>query len=352
MSVRDLMPMPAPPLPKATIGRVKLAGVARSRLSRSRWGIVTWEALADFKAGVRNGLGRYQAVGGATHQQLRLAESLEYVDRVFTDYVEYAALDSQDLDDARVLEVGPGDSPGVAVRFLAAGARSVVCLDRFRTRRDAEQQRTILRAIVEALPAAERARLEGIVGGDGELDRSSDRMTFIEGVAIEDAADTFPPRSFDVIVSRAVLEHVQDPVRSLEVMDQLLAPGGVQVHKVDLRDHGVFTGRGMHPLTFLTIPELAFVQTRRSRGGVNRARRSDYAAALRRLGYDSRIWITHVTGKADELLPHREQLEPSEAAPALTLVEALGPRLARRFRELPTDDLIVEGIFVVAKKCR
>ena len=308
---------------------------------------MTWEAFADSKAGMRNSLGRYQAVGGATHRELQLSESLEYVDRVFADYVEYAALDAQALDNARVLEVGPGDSPGVAIKFLAAGAKSVVCLDRFRTRRDLEQQRAIVGAIVEALPVNERARVEGIIG---DLERNSDRLAFIEGIAIEDAADKFPPHSFDIIVSRAVLEHVKDPVRSLEVADQLLAPGGVQVHKVDLRDHGVFTGRGLHPLTFLTIPEFAFALTRRHRGGVNRARRETYAVTLQRLGYDSRIWTTHITGKADELIPHREQLEPADAVPALTLVEALRPRLARRFRTLPADDLIVDGIFFVARK--
>jgi SAM-dependent methyltransferase len=334
----------------ATIDRVSLAGAARSRVTRSRWGIVSWEALADVKAGLRNGLGRYQAIGGATHHELQLEQSFDYVDRVFADYVEYGALGPHDLEDARVLEVGPGDSPAVAVRFLAAGAKSVVGLDRFRTRRDPEQQRAILGAIVGALPVAERARLEGIVDDGGTLDRHSTRLGFVEGVAIEDAADWFLPRSFDIIVSRAVLEHVNDPVRSLEVMDTLLAPGGVQVHKIDLRDHGVFTGRGLHPLTFLTVPEFAFHLTRRYRGGINRARRNVYAGTLRRLGYDSRMWVTHVIGRADELVPHREQLETSDAASAQPIVDAVRRRLTRRFRALPDADLIVDGIFVVARK--
>jgi SAM-dependent methyltransferase len=329
---------------------VSFAGAAQSRVTRSRWGIVGWEALADVKAGLRNRLGRYQAVGGATHRELQLEESFDYVDLVFADYLEYGALDPHELDDVRILEVGPGDSPAVAVRFLAAGAKSVVCLDRFRTRRDPEQQRTILGAIVGALPAAERARLDGLVRADGALEPHNTRLGFIEGVPIEDAADKFPPQSFGVIVSRAVLEHVKDPVRSLEVMDKLLAPGGVQLHKVDLRDHGVFTGRGLHPLTFLTIPEVAFSLTRRYRGGINRARRNVYADTLRRLGYDSRIWITHVIGRAEELRPHREQLEASDAASSQRIVEEVRRRLAPRFRALPDEDLIVDGIFVVARK--
>jgi hypothetical protein len=69
--------------------------------TRSRWGVVAWETLADVKAGVRSGLGRYQAVGGATHQELQLGESLEYVSRVYDDYVEYGALGPSNLNDAR-----------------------------------------------------------------------------------------------------------------------------------------------------------------------------------------------------------------------------------------------------------
>jgi hypothetical protein len=35
------------------------------------------------------------------------------------------------LQDKRVLEIGPGGNAGVALKFLLAGAKQVVCLDKF-----------------------------------------------------------------------------------------------------------------------------------------------------------------------------------------------------------------------------
>lgn len=328
---------------------MSLADAARSRVGRSPWGIVAWEILADTKAGLRNQLGRHTTESGATHCEMTLAGSLGYVDQVFTDYLEYGGL-GRDLQGMRVLEVGPGDSPAVALRFLAAGAERVVCVDRFRIQRDPRQQQEILRAVVAELPEAERARLDGVIDVDGALDERTDRLEFLEGLAIEQAVRRLTPASFDVIVSRAVLEHVDAPVRALEVMDELLAPGGLQLHKVDLRDHGVFTGRGQQPLTFLTIPDFVFDLTRRRRGGVNRARRNEYVTTLERLGYDVRIWATHLVGQDAELLPHLEDLGAVDINGAQRLVEGIRPRLARRFRNLPSNDLVIEGIFVAARK--
>jgi hypothetical protein len=53
------------------------------------------------------------------------------IDTTFAAYQKYAALTPDVLRDARVLEVGPGETLGVALQFIAAGARSVTAVDKF-----------------------------------------------------------------------------------------------------------------------------------------------------------------------------------------------------------------------------
>ena len=57
-------------------------------------------------------------------------DSLDYVNRVFS--FKYSGISVDSLQDKNVLEVGPGGNLGIALKFLAAGARQVVCIDKFR----------------------------------------------------------------------------------------------------------------------------------------------------------------------------------------------------------------------------
>ena len=66
------------------------------------------------------------------------------------------------------------------------------------------------------------------------------------------ASKHYPHGSFQVIVSRAVLEHVFDVPAAWSSMDALLAPGGSMLHKVDFRNHGLYSSR--HPLAYMKVP--------------------------------------------------------------------------------------------------
>ena len=78
----------------------------------------------------RTGLKAHQS--GATHSRHSPEQGANYVASVFRDYLDAGGLSVADLQGASVLEVGPGDNLGVAALFAAAGAKKVVCLDRFR----------------------------------------------------------------------------------------------------------------------------------------------------------------------------------------------------------------------------
>jgi SAM-dependent methyltransferase len=288
----------------------------------------------------RMGVGRTR--GGRTHQGLTPAESADYVEGVFASYVRAGAVAAAELDGARVLELGPGDNLGVAARFVAAGAAEVVAIDRFRVPRDPAREAAVYREIASRLPADERVRL-GSTGARGQ----PSAVRSIEGVAIEDAAALLEPSSFRIVVSCAVLEEIADPQGALDVMDRLLAPGGLMIHQVDFRDYGLLSSAGGHPLAFLTLGDRTYRWITAGGTSLNRWRADDYREALMRRGYHVEVQPTEVVG--GRLLGGvSSTLELSDDE--RDLVERARPELARRFRSRSSTDLAVAGAMIVARK--
>lgn len=285
---------------------------------------------------------------GATHGRYTLEESVEYLRRVFGDYLSYGGLSPADLAGKRVLELGPGDNLGVALLFIAAGAEQVVCLDRFDSSRDLAKNRAIYRALLDTLDPSSRARASACVSAAGDI--LSPRIECRCGVAIEDAATLFAPQSFDLIISRAVLEHVFDVDKAWQAMDRLLASGGRMLHKIDFRCHSYY--EDFHPLWFLTVPRWLWQMISSPDPTLNRQRRPVYQRLVREFGYRERILITHLATRKEELLPHRIKLESgvdySDAD--WQRVEGIRPRLTATFKSLSTEDLLVSGIFLAAVK--
>jgi SAM-dependent methyltransferase len=293
----------------------------------------------------RTGLRRHQS--GTTLDRLDPERSLEYVRRVFDDYVYYGGLGPRDLIGKRSLEVGPGDSLGVALLFVAHGATQVVCLDRFQSSFNAEKQRAIYRALLSGLKGEARERATASLDESGGI-----RAGLINcrcGFPIETAHEHLPNGSFDLIVSRAVLEHVYDVDRAWKSMDRLLAPGGRMLHKIDFRCHGFY--EALHPLWWLTVPDWLWRTVSSPDPTLNRARRPAYVRLAKETDYSCRIRITHLTTRQDELVPHLDQFDAAEMSPEeLAFIEKIRPRLALPFRLMAAEDLLINGIFLTATK--
>ena len=296
--------------------------------------------------------GDVEMPSGSTHRRYDLEGSLKYIQDVYEDYLFYAEIAPQAFKDKRILEIGPGDNFGVALRFLVAGARQAVCLDRFYSERDPEQQTKIYKALRESLTQDEKARFDRAIRIESEIHLNSEILTYIHGKGIEDSEDAFPQASFDCIVSRAALEHLYDSDAAFRVMDRLLAPGGWMLHKIDFRDHDMYSGFGFHPLTFLTIPDGLYRRMSLDSGKPNRRLIDYYREKMTMLGYTTRIFVTHLAGQEEEIVPHvnlaGKGFEPSSET--RKLLKEIRPRLAPQYKQLPDADLMVAGIFLVAQK--
>jgi SAM-dependent methyltransferase len=270
------------------------------------------------------------------------------------------------LQDKSILEIGPGDNVGIAIKFLVAGAKQVVCLDKFFSMQDWEQQCSIYQALREQLNSDEQQIFDdvidlehGIVGDrfivPPDLSRSktnSSKLVYMYGSGIEEAEELFEPESFDLIISRAVFEHVYDPDAAFSVMHTLLKPDGYMLHKIDFRDHGIFSKHKHHPLTFLTIPDPIYRLMVYDSGKPNRKLVSYYRKKTKELGLDAKILITHLVGVESEIIPHKETVSfgIDYGAATLTLLNSIRPHLQDEFKHISDEDLMISGIFLIAQR--
>ena len=298
---------------------------------------------------------RSDQIGQATAEAFGSADidhALRAIDATFDAYLRQSGLSEGGLRGLRVLELGPGDNIGVAIRFASAGASFVSSIDKFVPMHDSPYHRRLYAALRSRLTPEGQRNFDTAVDITGErvLPRA-DRLQSVYGKGFEDA-DVFAPASFDLIVSNAVLEEIYDGDRAFGAMHRLLRPGGSLLHKIDLRDYGMFTKHGYHPLEFLTVPDLVYRQMVESTGQPNRRLVDYYRRKTSELGYETSIYTTWVLGNPQELAPRTQTLEKGVhySETTLDLIRSIRPRLLDRYRRLSDEDLMVAGIYLVARK--
>ncbi|CAN5539378.1 hypothetical protein BH09MYX1_BH09MYX1_07850 [soil metagenome] len=217
--------------------------------------------------------------------------------------------------DRNVLELGPGNTKAIALGARARGAASFAGWDAFDVQsRDHAYLDAIYGPMLEDL------------GEKGGLDRAEE---LLRGVSVH--ADAGPLRSaaagrkFDLVISRAVLEHVRDLDRLYRELDLLVADDAVLIHKVDLRCHGF---RWNHELDFLMFSEPLWRGLTTHIGEPNRKRYPEYLAIGERYGFVP-IYAasTHV-------------IDASE-------VDRVRTQLAEPYRSMDDDALRTLGFWVV-----
>jgi hypothetical protein len=91
-------------------------------------------------------------------------------------------------------------------------------------------------------------------------------------------------------------------------------------------------------------------------GKPNRKLMSYYQDVMRKMDYDTKVLITGIIGMGDPekgvLHPHKEKIALGEdyTEASIDLVKNIRSRLIGKFKELPDGELLVDGIFIVARK--
>jgi SAM-dependent methyltransferase len=171
------------------------------------------------------------------------------------------------------------------------------------------------------------------------------------GVPIDAVASPLKSRSYDIVLSRAVLEHLGNLEVGWKNMVGCLRPEGEMWHKVDFRCHDFFGE--VHPLYFLTVPDTLWNSISRPDPTLNRLRTPTYRAFATRDFCDFRCYFTHIVGE-NEFTPHVESLVQGThySQRHLEVVRSIRPRLLERFSHSSDEDLLVTGVFLALRGVR
>lgn len=225
-----------------------------------------------------------------------------------------------------IVEYGPGDFPGVALLCVAHGAARVYCVDRFAMVKFSPKNLAVLAQLRAGLDAQAGARLDRAFVDPANPQRGFDRKVIDYVVTAHGFSDL--DAQADLVISRAVLEHVDNVDGTFIDMKRAMKPGAVALHQVDLRSHGLHRA---NPLDFLEWSPTVWSLMFSHKGVPNRWRLDHYRSIVAALGVQGvDIEVTARANAAD--------------------VAAVQPRLAEPFRQVPADDLACLGFWLRFQK--
>ncbi len=299
--------------------------------------------LYNVYSSLKRAVGNIKTISGTTHSKLSTKESLDYILEVFDDYKKIANIDKFH---GKIAEIGPGDNAGVALCMIEDGCTRIDLADRFYSLRNPEQQKEIYQELLKS-----KSKLRKYL----ETCDLSDESTFPNikrHYGQNAAAEIFFQRNsgYDFIISRSVLEHVDDPVLVLKEMFKALKPGGKLIHKVDLKDHGMFSNH-FHELKFFEISDFLYQLMTYKSGYPNRVLINQYRDTLDSLGCQYKLFVTQLA-RVGPIIPQVEfnKISKTKRDKALDYIRQYKAKFALSLKHLDEKDLVVSGFFLVATK--
>lgn len=240
-----------------------------------------------------------------------------------------------------VLEIGTGWEPIIPLIYRVAGARAVCLTDSLKLISGASLEVTLeflarsKNSICAALRVAQ-AEFDNLLaqaGGAGEVQARLKALGLQYLAPCDCRSLPLDAGSLDVVFSRAVLEHIPEPViRGIfRESRRLLRPGGAMCHFVDNSDHWEHRDKSISRINFLRQSEWVWRFTCvNPLNYQNRLRHQDYLNILREEGFRVVRVDREIDEKSLRLLPQM--------------------KLAGRFRGRSHDDLaaITSHILAVA----
>jgi SAM-dependent methyltransferase len=255
----------------------------------------------------------------------KLDDDVSYALQLSKGHLELLARYDQRLEGLCVFELGPGANWAPQLVMASLGARVSVA-DRFPVPWDNDYHPAFYRAFRAGwnapLPAVDRVLNAGA---------HSPQVISTFANPAEDLADV-SPAAFDLVISNAVLEHVYSLPAVCREMARVTAPGGLNMHQIDFRDHY----DSVRQLDFLIIPDdeysLEFERSNGERG--NRLRPSEARLLFEQNGFELVDFEVN-----DRCKPRYFE----EFVPRLRVSKS-------RYRHWPRDDLLILSGRLVLRK--
>jgi len=175
-----------------------------------------------------------------------IERDVAYAMKISNEYVELLEKQESALKGATVLELGPGHNYGAALVLACHGA-DVVVADRFpvpwfegyhdKFYELLWQRLADIRPEIDTAPIKRCVKTSGTHKSVMVVESSAENLAGIADVSI------------DIILSNAVLEHVQNPECVAHELHRVTRSGGIGLHQIDFRDHRDFS----RPLEYLLL---------------------------------------------------------------------------------------------------
>ena len=225
-----------------------------------------------------------------------------------------------------VLEYGPGDLPGVAALLVGRGAQKVYCVDRFPMVSVSDKNARVLKQLIDGSAEPERSRLLSCLA-NADAPAEGFASTKIEYLVKQHGLSQLRD-AVDLVVSRAVLEHVDDLEATFDDMISAMRVGARAIHLVDLKSHGLHKD---NPLDFLAWPPWLWHAMHSHKGVPNRWRVDRYRNIVSK--HDVGVSLLRPTTRA-----------------SMSDVAGVRPKLAQPFKALSDEDLSCLGFWLVFEK--
>jgi SAM-dependent methyltransferase len=168
-----------------------------------------------------------------------------YVEKAMYTLGHFDSVDS--ITGARILVVGTGLFPGLELALILAGARTVAGIDIIafpdfpNITAVSDYYENYINLLIREVPFSQvnvetiKRVLEHLFIIDGgKVLLSREILNFNTCSAEDIQAEN---GSFDCVISHAVMEHLENPLKCLKEINRVLKPGGYTYHQIDLRDH-------------------------------------------------------------------------------------------------------------------
>jgi SAM-dependent methyltransferase len=287
-----------------------------------------------------------------TFPESQIPTDLKRIRATYERYLSYSGLSHGSVAGKRVIELGPGATVGVPLLFAADNAANVAAIDKFVRFQDGPYFKALYSRLRDSLNDDQKKAFDRAILLEPKPSLNPPVATYIAHMELPDCVQQLGADSYDLIVSNDVIEEIYDPTPYFEAQRQLLRPGGVMVHRVDLRDYGMFSKYGFHPLEFLTVPDWVYRRMVEGSGQPDRRLIDYYREIGPRLGLETEVYITRILGVDVDLPEPRRELRPGidYSAEQVKVLETIRPRLLERYRKLPDQDLIAMSIVFVGRK--
>jgi len=214
-----------------------------------------------------------------------------------------------------ILEVGPGPDLGNGVVLIARGAKSYTAIDKNNLIRQADDRfyEELLKRLkdLKNYESARSACERFLAGQDSPIRFIHDPEFHLEPLK---------PETYDLMVSRAAIEHIENVEEFFGKIREALRPGGSIAALIDGKTHTRWI-RDVDPLNILRYSPMIYNLLSFS-GSPNRWRMADYVSLLERLDF------------------RNLQTEPYEKVSG-EYVQSVRNSLSREFRDYPDLERIV-----------